>query len=313
MSLFNAWRKSLGGASLVSVTLRVRSLTLFPYRGDNMAMRAFIISDDFAETNYLNALFAKLSMQVQSAKNPRAIAETMMTYKPDIVLVSDRSKSFKGIEAAVDLKRKNSKTKIVLIKSNQSSIEGEAKDLDGFLDSPVGIAKLVELVSELLNINLEELSSKLKVNIERAKKAPLDIAGDSQMVSGGNAAQYDKQFVRGGNAKQAKVDVSGNVNVANGKVDVAGDVGSQSNTQSVQGGATPQPGSFNVNASIEKGEKKSRYARLLEDMEPIDTTQTFDREKIREVNNALREADDPESRKDVDEEKRAFVKSLFSK
>ena len=133
------------------------------------------------------------------------------------------------------------------------------------------------------------------------------------MVSGGNAAQYDKQFVRGGNAKQAKVDVSGNVNVANGKVDVAGDVGSQSNTQSVQGGATPQPGSFNVNASIEKGEKKSRYARLLEDMEPIDTTQTFDREKIREVNNALREADDPESRKDVDEEKRAFVKSLFSK
>ncbi|MEZ4872382.1 MAG: hypothetical protein R2827_09110 [Bdellovibrionales bacterium] len=157
-------------------------------------MKAFIISDDFTELNYLQALLSKMGVKTETAKNPRVIAEALISFNPDIAMISDRSKSFKGVDTAIEIKKKYSRIQVVLIKNSNTNVDDKLTFLDGFLDSPVGVAKLVDLVAKLLNKNVDELSSKLKLNIEKSK----NMANDSGSIHvTGSVGGDDKIHVTG--------------------------------------------------------------------------------------------------------------------
>ena len=190
--------------SLVCGRIRVHALTHFPPRSDNSFMKAFIISDDFAETNFFKTLLAKIGMQVESAKNPRAIAETIMDFNPNMVLVTGRSKQFDGVQTAIDIKKKYSRAKVILIKNANTPIDDKVMALDGFLDSPVGVAKLVGLVADLFNKDIEKLSAKLNINLDKSTSG-----GDSQMVSGGQGDGSERVHVTGDVSSESDVSVEG--------------------------------------------------------------------------------------------------------
>ncbi|MEZ4872381.1 MAG: hypothetical protein R2827_09105 [Bdellovibrionales bacterium] len=59
------------------------------------------------------------------------------------------------------------------------------------------------------------------------------------------------------------------------------------------------------------GDKVAHYQKMVEQMDPIDTKESFDAAKIKEFNHKLRENEDPEEFKDQNEEKQAFVTTLF--
>lgn len=237
-------------------------------------IKVIIISDDFSEVQFFQALFSKLGMDLQSVNSPKLLAEPLLSYNPNLLLISAKSTKFDGVKTCIDLKPAVRDKKVVVLYRSGEDMSELIAEIDGGLETPVVVGKLIDLLSALFSLDAEKLTSKLKAST----KAKMDLRD-----------------------KQAKDNASiyvGSVNNAdsNGDLDA-----SQSIRDKVQ----------KKMASKSKGIRKSRYQSLVSSMEPIDTKKSFSSSRIRAFNKKLRDQFSQETLAELDGLKREFVKALY--
>lgn len=274
-------------------------------------LRVLLAIDDYGEMVYLQTLLKKLGFDVDGVQSQRAFVGKQLGFNPQVVLATANGRRVNGIELAEGLIRRQGIPKFILL-AHPNAIEGldlsNLKNVDGHLESPVNVQSLLETIARVGSIDAKGLLE--KYNRMKATLQP-DEEGDLTLLKGvgGSGANptNEKIVVSGGAADPNDLTlVSGTLSQAGAKPQgrVEDDVAA-AGENSLE--AAHQP-AHSVELSSEV--REARFRKYLAEL-PTPTVNGFTREKVMAHNRELRRSEDPDALRDLEEERRGFVKNLF--
>jgi hypothetical protein len=178
-----------------------------------MAPRILLIFDDFNELSKTETYLKKTSFDVLSLKNERSLAEQLLGFRPDAIVVygnSNRVSSFSVGKKLKDNHKYQGRVILILPPGIKLSPEELLKvRMNAVIEAPVPPEKMLKLLAKQLNLNESAILEKLRrlqaQDSSYLKFAEGEGAGDtdSTMVTGDvsekkpkKPSKYDK-FVEG--------------------------------------------------------------------------------------------------------------------
>lgn len=274
-------------------------------------MKILLISDDFGEVNYFKAIYGKLSISIEVAANPKLIGGLLLSYNPDAIMVSSKSKKFNALQTISELKLKSKKIKFVALKTPSTPVDDTYSIADLILDSPPMTGQLLDCIQKLGG-DREKLEAKLNVEMPSAA----DSGNEKMTISG--SQESDVQIIKGGVAQSSDSEY------------VTGSVGASKDSTHVSGGSSSKdsikiPGAdqeyvkemerrstiIGETLSSEEKQRSLRYKTIIEKLEPLDSTQHLDSATIRKAQKEAKSLSN-DNFEELNKQKRKFVEVMFT-
>jgi len=126
-------------------------------------LRVLLAIDNYNEMASLQTLLRKLGFDVDGIQNQCAFAEKQLSFNPQIVLATARGHSMNGIELAKGIRRFQGVPHFILLVQPQRA-KGlnldHLKNVDGCLESPIDVHRLLEMISQVADIDTVGLMEK---------------------------------------------------------------------------------------------------------------------------------------------------------
>lgn len=266
-------------------------------------MRVLLVIDDYGEMVYLQILLKKLGFDVDSAQSQRAFTTKQLGFNPQIIIATADGRRVNGIEIAEGLRRRQGFPKVILLLPSGMDRGIDVANLfnvDGTVESPVNVQRLLELISSVAGIESHILMDKyIKM---RANLQP-DEEGDLALIKG-ESFSSDKSVVQSRplQDKDSAPEVKDRPRFA-----VVGGLskepGAPENIDAVLGSPSP------INLSLEV--REARFKKYLSEL-PVSKHHGFSRDKVTQASREIRRTENQVSLNELEEERRSFVSFLFS-
>ena len=129
-----------------------------------------LMIDSPAELKFLEKLLKRLSFSVLALQKNQGFGEGMADFFPDIFFTSSLGKQSKTLAALGKVKQAKGIPKVVFVRQERETeplSEDQKKVIDGVLYSPIDPFKLLELLSSVSDVSLNELKQRYKKLIQR--------------------------------------------------------------------------------------------------------------------------------------------------
>lgn len=267
-------------------------------------MRVLLVIDDYGEMVYLQILLKKLGFDVDTAQSQRAFTTKHLGFNPQIIIATADGRRVNGIEIAEGLRRRQGFPKVILLIPSGIDRGIDVANLfnvDGTVESPVNVQRLLELISSVGGIESHILMDKyVKM---RANLQP-DEEGDLAIIKG-DSFSLDKSVVQSrpshekDSAPEAKdrprFEVVGGLSKESGAP--------ENDIDAVLGSPSP------INLSLEV--REARFKKYLSEL-PDSKHHGFSRDKVMQASREIRRTENQVILTELEEERRSFVSSLFS-
>jgi DNA-binding response OmpR family regulator len=259
-------------------------------------LRVFLVIDDYNELIYLQTLLKKLGFDVEGLQNPKKYADLSLGFNPQILITTARGKKVDGLKLAQSIHKRRGLPKIVALRTgDQSFHENEFAEagIDQVLDSPINPKKLILSLSVLGDVDEAQLMDKYsKIKAMIAPGAP-----DVTYVS------YDEN----GQPIDSLHNVRSNIDSLKSEA-------SRSPMFPIQK-ETSETAIERQKPVLQQGDdpqRESRFAKWTQLVGNLPESH-FDRDRILNFNKKIRATEPPEDIKEIQDERKKFVKALFKK
>lgn len=254
--------------------------------------------DDYSELVYLQTLLKKVGFDVDGIQNSRKFEEVRLTFNPDLVVASAKGKNVNGLSMIESMKRRGGKPKNILIipRALAEKLEGlKLKNVEATVKSPVEPHHFLESIAKVLDKDGAQLLEKY----ERVKQS-LDPDNDNDVHL------MRSTFRREVDSEESRKPSSNRASSSEGS---AGDGGAVELSR--ENGASKFAESTKE-TSVTPEERSRRMQKWILSME-APKNDGFPRDVVQLENKRLREEEDEADLQDLEEERRAFVRSMFNK
>lgn len=266
-------------------------------------MRVLLVIDDYGEMVYLQILLKKLGFDVDSAQSQRTFTTKQLGFNPQIIIATADGRRVNGIEIAEGLRRRQGFPKVILLipSGMDRGIDiAQLLNIDGAVESPVNVQRLLELISSVSGIESRVLMDKyVKM---RANLQP-DEEGDLALIKG-ESFSFDRSVVESGRLREktsdSEVKDQPRFAVVGG---LSREPGAPENDDADLGSPSP------VNLSLEV--REARFKKYLSEL-PVSKHHGFSRDKVIQASREIRRTENQVSLNQLEEERRSFVSSLFA-
>lgn len=122
--------------------------------------RILLAVEEFNELIFLEKLLKKLGFDVLGVQNDTVIAEKLMSFNPELLMISSQGNRVHGAKAMVRLKAKGNLPKTIFLNPRGRAAVAPDKSIVAALDSPVSPRTLIELLSSVFGLDEEVLLEK---------------------------------------------------------------------------------------------------------------------------------------------------------
>ena len=276
-------------------------------------LRVLLLIDDYNELLYLQTVLKKIGFDVEGLNSQKKYSDASLGFNPQILVASAKGKKVDALSLGQTIRRHRGFPKIIALKRPGVSLsddEMEASGIDLAVDSPVNIKKLVEKLADLGNVDQESFMKKLdKLNSSGEEEVS---ASDLEEISSLDGLDNHYADIK---AQKEVEDIAG---IDNSVQIVTGDVSEDNDPQHITGDATVKGSPFPEKTSEEyqvsdedKGTRAKRFENYLATMEKPEQKQ-FERDRILEFNKKIRERGSTDDIEQVEDERKKFVKALFT-
>jgi DNA-binding response OmpR family regulator len=136
--------------------------------------RILLAIEDYNELIFFETLLKKVGFDVVGVQNDIVISEKLMSFNPELMIVTSQGTRVNGAKAMARLKSKGNLPRTIFVNPRGKKTISPDKAVVAILDSPVSPRSLIELVASLLNLDEDLLMEKY----EKARGIDLDKEGD---------------------------------------------------------------------------------------------------------------------------------------
>ena len=259
--------------------------------------RVLLVIDDYSELVYLETLLKKVGFDVDGIQNNRKFDEKRLTLNPEVVIASAKGKNVNGLSLVEKMKRRGGKPRNILIIPQilADKLKGlKLKNVDGTLNAPVQPEPLLTLLADLTGQDATQLLEKY----ERAKVS-LDPDNDKDVQMLRRDASEDRQVI-----KSSKNKSEGD------SVEVIKGDGPEPSREHISGAGRQV--NFEKTSTLSDDERNQRMQAMLDSMQTPEHD-GFPKDYVSQQHRKLRAEEDEDRLHDLEEERRAFVRSMFKK
>jgi response regulator RpfG family c-di-GMP phosphodiesterase len=240
--------------------------------------RVLLVVDDYRELVFLQTLLKKMGFDVDGTQNLKKYEDLKLALNPDLIIASSKGKAINGLKMAEELKRPQGIPKFILIvphKMAQKVFGLQLKNVDGSIDSPIDAKKLLTTVAKVMGIDADPLIEKYN---KMMTHLDADQESDLQILKSGPLVESEDQML------------------------------TELTPRSVSSGLAP---SVRV-TSISSEDRAQRMAESLKNLE-VPPVNGFAKDVVHQWNKRIRDEEAKQDLKDLEDERQAFVKTLFTK
>jgi hypothetical protein len=163
--------------------------------------RILLVMEDLNEQNFIEILLKKISFDVLSTRKFTILNETVMSFRPDVVIANGESKKINGEIISKGIKVKGLSPKLILLYSINQAMDKKitAKySCDAIIESPINTHQLIYTLCKVADLDEKAVMSKYeKLPIAQSFSDPdneLKIVKSKQKDSkkSGRAKQYEE-------------------------------------------------------------------------------------------------------------------------
>jgi len=143
--------------------------------------RILIAIEDFNELLYCETILKKVGFDTQSFQTELAISEAILTFNPDLLIMSAMGSRVNGVNYLSKLKTKNKTLPVILI-GQRNRLNVSDKQIIALLEPPLSPRILIEVLSSLFHLDEEALLSKYEKSSDFKnvnEKASLHVKGSA--------------------------------------------------------------------------------------------------------------------------------------
>ncbi|PIU01165.1 MAG: hypothetical protein COT74_01280 [Bdellovibrionales bacterium CG10_big_fil_rev_8_21_14_0_10_45_34] len=299
---------------------------------DNRRMRrVLLVIEDFSEAMYLETLLKKLGFDCLAVRNELGLSTQILQLSPHLIIATYNGRKVKGFSLGSRIRRNAAGEPglILLRKGNEPQVPTSGQ-VDGLLNSPVNARELIAMVCSVCSINIMQLIEKIK-RVQTSGgglgQAPIHVSGKSR--------ESERIAVSGNRFAQAQVKLRGqDQDTSNNHASEAGSKSEPASSQSLgEGGDFDEARNQfedllgileSMSPTVEKNSDFRRqakwshenapvnYDRFLESMPPARSNGIDGKLAKLEVEE-FRGLENREEIKEVDDERKEFVRALFKK
>ncbi|MEQ1665267.1 MAG: hypothetical protein ABL927_07830 [Bdellovibrionales bacterium] len=284
-------------------------------------LRIILVIDDYNELIYLQTLLKKMGFDVEGIQNTKKYQDVSLGFNPQILITSARGSKVNGLALAQGIIKMRGYPKIIALGVRVNEFDENklnSMGIDQILDSPVNPKKLFSTLALLGGVDEEVLLAKYAkikgylnpmtnsestvVNSAGGEREDHDI--DFQLDDPGQASQEIKKI------KLAINELTGSDIKSEAKSEVKFPIKSE-RAGEVEG-VDPGIQKNSLEESAENIEaRQKRFEKIQKEVGEL-TPQNFDRERIMNFNKIIRSWPQPEDLSEIEDERKKFVKSLFT-
>ncbi len=286
-------------------------------------LRSLLVIDDYGELVFLQTLMKKVGFDIEGIQSPRAVADAILNFNPELIILTANGKRINGVEIAEGLKKTAGKPKVIILVPSQfmDRFQGlKLPNVDAFVESPVKPTALLKVVSEIGGLDgasLAEKYAKLMSSQGQAEEdnrvmgsqAPSEKEAQFQIVSGDVSSEDQDSHVSGSGARfQLKPE---------GLRQPSDEAPAEARRRSLEPESSFEDSNEGSEVTkqkpldkLEPAERARRYKAALDSLE----TPKFNglpAEQVRNFHKQIRAQESPKDLKPLEDERKAFVRSLF--
>lgn len=288
-------------------------------------LRVFLVIDDYNELIYLQTLLKKLGFDVEGLQNPKKYADLSLGFNPQVLITTARGKVVDGVALAKNVRKRNGSPKIIALKSHEVNLSSETLEeagIDMVVETPINPKRLILALATIgsldENVMFEKFSKMKGLNQPAGGDPHVHVKYDDngQPVEDLNKLKMNISELTGAPKAASEPMFPIDKKPVGDKVAAAE---SQFNVQKATNEIEPS-GTLNyAKANAEKRvtpesdpERLKRFERWQNEIGPL-PKKNFDRERILAFNKKIRATPLPDDIDDIEDQRKLFVKTLFSK
>lgn len=165
--------------------------------------KIMLVIDDFQELVHIESVLKRVGFDVLSIGKEVLLADAIVGFHPDILMASARGRAVDGFRLAPRIKKMTPPPRVALVVATNQTITltNEVRPfVDALIEAPIDGKRLIQIVAQLAGIASENLLKKY----EKLSASGLKSSDGSIRVSDGHGAARDTIVVNGGAASSAQ-------------------------------------------------------------------------------------------------------------
>lgn len=234
-----------------------------------------MVVDDYGELLFLQTMLKKLGFDVDGIQNERSFEESYLALNPELILATAKGKRVNGIELAEGLRRNRGMPKIILLAAGQLFEKMRGIKIENVDATLESPVATTPLLQTIARVaSLDEAALLEKYRKFKATLSP-DSESDMQILKREKSVDDDKIVIPG----------------------------------------TPEPQIPAVKiepSTLSDSARQERFTKTLKSLDkPV--ADHFDSARVHKYTKEIRASEDPQSLKDLENERQEFVKAMFKK
>ncbi|MEK6556007.1 MAG: hypothetical protein AABZ31_12250 [Bdellovibrionota bacterium] len=274
-------------------------------------LRVALVLDDYNELIYLQTILRKIGIDVEGLQNVKKYEELSLGFNPQILITSAFGKKVNGLEFIKNLHRVRGYPKILVLTTPERPLSKQETDqytmVDQFLMSPVNPKNMIMAISQVGNVDEKILLEKFEklqasgfvidesIQLVGQEEAP--IIGETPRFSFRDQGASEPTSSAPGASFKLKKDVN---SMASAPLDISPADDAAAAVAQVAAAVT---------------ERSAKYQEYLAKIEPLKSpnSTSYSRDRILQMNKKIRSAQPPEDIKEIEHDRKEFVRHLFTK
>jgi response regulator RpfG family c-di-GMP phosphodiesterase len=270
-------------------------------------LRVALVLDDYNKLIYLQTILRKIGVDVEGLQNVKKYEELSLGFNPQVLIISAFGKKVNGLEFIKNLHRVRGLPKIIVLTTADRSLtkaEAEQASVDHVLSSPVNPKNLIMAISQMGNVDGQILLDKF----EKLQSQGFGIDESTQLVGQEGDRPVMDQTPRF-SFREASSSNAESAATSSSSFKLKKDVNSIASLP-LEISSAPSP----LMAAVGT-EREARYNEIISKLEPLQAPKSsgFKRDRIFEMNKKIRAATPPEDIKEIEHDRKEFVRHLFIK
>src|SRR5262249_36377694 len=134
---------------------------------NGIMIRVLLALDDYSELVFNQTMLKKMGFDVVGVQTPHAVSENLLSFGPQVLVVSAHGKKINGIHLTQTIRRPRGFPKIFLVFHSHQASSAERKEAEGAvyevaLESPIDPKVLLQNIAEHTNLDAKQLLEKFE-------------------------------------------------------------------------------------------------------------------------------------------------------
>jgi FixJ family two-component response regulator len=123
-------------------------------------LRVLLVLEDYGELMFLQTVLKKVGFDVDAIQNPRLFSDSLLSFNPEIVVMTAYGKRVKGLELSRTIKHVRGVPHVVLVRG--AGQLADAKPDVTWIQTPIGATDLLGAIAAAGNLDRDVLNEKFQ-------------------------------------------------------------------------------------------------------------------------------------------------------